>query len=239
MASGPEPAGAVAAEEDEVAGAAVVAAGAADVAAGAAEVVAAVLAGAVDVLVEDELLLRATTIIASNTTAAITAITTREDERCVFVLPDLLEEDFGGVAAAVVRGSGVEETDVRLPESGTSGITIRAAERLATFFEERFAVFLDADFFAVFFTARLAVFLGADFFAVFFTARLAEVFLAADFFAVFLAVFFTATFVSPCWFDIKISWHLHTNYCANSTPDEASGKKGSAKITRAVQANLA
>jgi hypothetical protein len=188
MASGPEPAGAVAAEEDEVAGAAVVAAGAADVAAGAAEVVAAVLAGAVDVLVEDELLLRATTIIASNTTAAITAITTREDERCVFVLPDLLEEDFGGVAAAVVRGSGVEETDVRLPESGTSGITIRAAERLATFFEERFAVFLDADFFAVFFTARLA-----------------EVFLAADFFAVFLAVFFTATFVSPCWFDIKIS----------------------------------
>jgi hypothetical protein len=55
-------------------------------------------------------------------------------------------------------------------------------------------------------TARLAVFFTARF-AVFLTARFAEVFLAADFFAVFFAVFFadffTATFVSPCWFDLK------------------------------------
>jgi hypothetical protein len=154
-----------------------------------------VLAGAVDEPLVDELLLRATTIIASNTTAAITATTTREDERWALVLPVLLGEDFGGVADAVERGSGVEEIDERPPESGTSGITMRDAERLAVFFDERFAVFLTARFavfltaafFAVFLTARLAVFL---------TARFAEVFLAADFFAVFLAVFFTAT-LSP------------------------------------------
>ena len=156
-------------EEDGVAGAA-------DVSAGAAGVASALLAGVVDELVEDELLLRATTIIASNTTAAITAITTRDDERCA--LAELEDEDFGGVAAATERGSGVEEIDERPPESGTSGITMRDAERFATFLEERFAVFL---------TAR---------FAVFFTARFAEVFFAADFFAVFLAVFFTAT-LSP------------------------------------------
>jgi len=188
MPSGPEPAGAILSEEDD-------SAGAAEVSAGAAEVASAVLAGAVDEPLVDELLLRATTIIASNTTAAITAITTREDERCALVLPALLGEDFGGVADAVERGSGVEEIDERLPESGTSGITMRDAERLAVFFDERFAVFLTARL-AVFFTARLAVFLTAVFFAVFLTARFAEVFFAADFFAVFLAVFFTAT-LSP------------------------------------------
>jgi hypothetical protein len=179
------------------------AAGAADVSAGAAEVASAVLAGVVDEPLVDELLLRATTIIASKTTAAITAITTRDDERCAFVPEDLLDEDFGGVADAVERGSGVEEIDERPPESGTSGITMREAERLAVFLAERFAVFLTARF-AVFLTARFAGFLTAAFFAVFFTARLAvfltarfaEVFLAADFFAVFLAVFFTAT-LSP------------------------------------------
>lgn len=188
MPSGPEPAGAMLSEEVD-------AAGAADVSAGAAEVASAVLAGVVDEPLVDELLLRATTIIASKTTAAITAITTRDDERCAFVPEDLLDEDFGGVADAVERGSGVEEIDERPPESGTSGITMREAERLAVFLAERFAVFLTARFavfltaafFAVFFTARLAVFL---------TARFAEVFLAADFFAVFLAVFFTAT-LSP------------------------------------------
>jgi len=188
MPSGPEPAGAMLSEEVD-------AAGAADVSAGAAEVASAVLAGVVDEPLVDELLLRATTIIASKTTAAITAITTRDDERCAFVPEDLLDEDFGGVADAVERGSGVEEIDERPPESGTSGITMREAERLAVFLAERFAVFLTARFavfltaafFAVFFTARLAVFL---------TARFAEVFLAADFFALFLAVFFTAT-LSP------------------------------------------
>ena len=196
MPSGPEPAGAMLSDEE------VDAAGAADVSAGAAEVASAVLAGVVDEPLVDELLLRATTIIASKTTAAITATTTREDERCAFVPADLLDEVFGGVAADE-RGSGVEEIDERPPESGTSGITMREAERLAVFFAERFAVFLTARF-AVFFTARFAVFLTAAFFAVFFTARLAvfltarfaEVFLAADFFAVFLAVFFTAT-LSP------------------------------------------
>ena len=119
------------------------------------------------------------------------------------MLAALVEDDFGGVADAVERGSGVEEIDERPPESGTSGITMRDAERLATFLEERFAVFLTARF-AVFFTARFAVFLTAAFLAVFFTARLAvfltarfaEVFLAADLLAVFLAVFFTAT-LSP------------------------------------------
>jgi len=188
MPSGPEPAGAMLSEEDD-------SAGAAEVSAGAAEVASALVAGAVDEPLVDELLLRATTIIASNTTAAITATITREDERCELVLPALLGEDFDGVSDAVERGSGVEEIDERPPESGTSGITMRDAERLAVFFDERFAVFL---------TARLAVFLTADFFAVFLTARLAvfltarfaEVFLAADFFAVFLAVFFTAT-LSP------------------------------------------
>jgi hypothetical protein len=170
-------------------------AGAAEVSAGAAEVASALVAGAVDEPLVDELLLRATTIIASNTTAAITAMTTREDERCALVLPALLGEDFGGVADAVERGSGVEEIDERPPESGTSGITMRDAERLAVFFDERFAVFLTVRL-AVFFTARFAVFFTADFFAVFLTARFAEVFLAADFFAVFLAVFFTAT-LSP------------------------------------------
>jgi hypothetical protein len=178
-------------------------AGAAEVSAGAAEVASALVAGAVDEPLVDELLLRATTIIASNTTAAITAMTTREDERCALVLPALLGEDFGGVADAVERGSGVEEIDERPPESGTSGITMRDAERLAVFFDERFAVFLTVRL-AVFFTARFAVFFTADFFAVFltarlavfFTARFAEVFFAAVFFAVFLAVFFTAT-LSP------------------------------------------
>ena len=195
MPSGPEPAGAMLSEEVD-------AAGAADVSAGAAEVASAVLAGVVDEPLVDELLLRATTIIASKTTAAITAITTRDDERCAFVPEDLLDEDFGGVADAVERGSGVEEIDERPPESGTSGITMREAERLAVFLAERFAVFLTARF-AVFFTARFAVFLAERFavcltarFAVFFTARFAEVFLAADFFALFLAVFFTAT-LSP------------------------------------------
>jgi len=196
MPSGPEPAGAMLSEEDD-------SAGAAEVSAGAAEVASALVAGAVDEPLVDELLLRATTIIASNTTAAITAMTTREDERCALVLPALLGEDFGGVADAVERGSGVEEIDERPPESGTSGITMRDAERLAVFFDERFAVFLTARL-AVFFTARLAVFFTADFFAVFltarlavfFTARFAEVFFAADFFAVFLAVFFAAT-LSP------------------------------------------
>jgi len=170
------------------------AAGAAEVSAGAAEVASALVAGVVDEPLVDELLLRATTIIASNTTAAITAITTREDERCAFVPAVLPDEDFGGVADAVERGSGVEEIDERPPESGTSGITMRDAERLATFLEERFAVFLTARF-AVFFTARFAVFFTARL-AVFLTARFAEVFLAADFLAVFLAVFFTAT-LSP------------------------------------------
>jgi hypothetical protein len=178
-------------------------AGAAEVSAGAAEVASALVAGAVDEPLVDELLLRATTIIASNTTAAITAMTTREDERCALLLPALLGEDFGGVADAVERGSGVEEIDERPPESGTSGITMRDAERLAVFFDERFAVFLTVRL-EVFFTARFAVFLTADFFAVFltarlavfFTARFAEVFFAADFFADFLAVFFTAT-LSP------------------------------------------
>ena len=196
MPSGPEPAGAMLSAEVD-------AAGAADVSAGAAEVASALVAGVVDEPLVDELLLRATTIIASNTTAAITAITTREDERCAFVPAVLPDEDFGGVADAVERGSGVEEIDERPPESGTSGITMRDAERLATFLEERFAVFLTARF-AVFFTARFAVFLTAAFLAVFFTARLAvfltarfaEVFLAADLLAVFLAVFFTAT-LSP------------------------------------------
>jgi len=196
MPSGPEPAGAMLSEEDD-------SAGAAEVSAGAAEVASALVAGAVDEPLVDELLLRATTIIASNTTAAITAMTTREDERCALVLPALLGEDFGGVADAVERGSGVEEIDERPPESGTSGITMRDAERLAVFFDERFAVFLTVRL-AVFFTARFAVFFTADFFAVFltarfavfFTARFAEVFFAADFFAVFLAVFFTAT-LSP------------------------------------------
>ena len=196
MPSGPEPAGAMLSEEDD-------SAGAAEVSAGAAEVASALVAGAVDEPLVDELLLRATTIIASNTTAAITAMTTREDERCALVLPALLGEDFGGVADAVERGSGVEEIDERPPESGTSGITMRDAERLAVFFDERFAVFLTARL-AVFFTARFAVFFTADFFAVFltarlavfFTARFAEVFFAAVFFAVFLAVFFTAT-LSP------------------------------------------
>jgi len=196
MPSGPEPAGAMLSEEDD-------SAGAAEVSAGAAEVASALVAGAVDEPLVDELLLRATTIIASNTTAAITAMTTREDERCALVLPALLGEDFGGVADAVERGSGVEEIDERPPESGTSGITMRDAERLAVFFDERFAVFLTVRF-AVFFTARFAVFFTADFFAVFltarlavfFTARFAEVFFAAVFFAVFLAVFFTAT-LSP------------------------------------------
>ena len=196
MPSGPEPAGAMLSEEDD-------SAGAAEVSAGAAEVASALVAGAVDEPLVDELLLRATTIIASNTTAAITAMTTREDERCALVLPALLGEDFGGVADAVERGSGVEEIDERPPESGTSGITMRDAERLAVFFDERFAVFLTVRL-AVFFTARFAVFFTADFFAVFltarlavfFTARFAEVFFAAVFFAVFLAVFFTAT-LSP------------------------------------------
>ena len=196
MPSGPEPAGAMLSEEDD-------SAGAAEVSAGAAEVASALVAGAVDEPLVDELLLRATTIIASNTTAAITAMTTREDERCALVLPALLGEDFGGVADAVERGSGVEEIDERPPESGTSGITMRDAERLAVFFDERFAVFLTVRL-EVFFTARFAVFFTADFFAVFltarlavfFTARFAEVFFAADFFAVFLAVFFTAT-LSP------------------------------------------
>ena len=196
MPSGPEPAGAMLSEEDD-------SAGAAEVSAGAAEVASALVAGAVDEPLVDELLLRATTIIASNTTAAITAMTTREDERCALVLPALLGEDFGGVADAVERGSGVEEIDERPPESGTSGITMRDAERLAVFFDERFAVFLTVRL-AVFFTARFAVFFTADFFAVFltarlavfFTARFAEVFFAADFFAVFLAVFFAAT-LSP------------------------------------------
>jgi hypothetical protein len=196
MPSGPEPAGAMLSEEDD-------SAGAAEVSAGAAEVASALVAGAVDEPLVDELLLRATTIIASNTTAAITAMTTREDERCALVLPALLGEDFGGVADAVERGSGVEEIDERPPESGTSGITMRDAERLAVFFDERFAVFLTVRL-AVFFTARFAVFFTADFFAVFltvrlavfFTARFAEVFFAADFFADFLAVFFTAT-LSP------------------------------------------
>jgi len=195
MPSGPEPAGAMLSEEVD-------AAGAADVSAGAAEVASAVLAGVVDEPLVDELLLRATTIIASKTTAAITAITTRDDERCAFVPEDLLDEDFGGVADSVERGSGVEEIDERPPESGTSGITMREAERLAVFLAERFAVFLTARFavfftarFAVFFTARFAVFFTARF-AVFFTARFTEVFLAADFLAVFLAVFFTAT-LSP------------------------------------------
>jgi len=187
MPSGPEPAGAMLSEEVD-------AAGAADVSAGAAEVASAVLAGVVDEPLVDELLLRATTIIASKTTAAITAITTRDDERCAFVPEDLLDEDFGGVADAVERGSGVEEIDERPPESGTSGITMREAERLAVFLAERLAVFL-AERFAVFFTARFAVFFTARL-AVFLTARFAEVFLAADFFAVFLAVFFTAT-LSP------------------------------------------
>ena len=195
MPSGPEPAGAMLSAEVD-------AAGAAEVSAGAAEVASALVAGVVDEPLVDELLLRATTIIASNTTAAITAITTREDERCAFVPAVLPDEDFGGVADAVERGSGVEEIDERPPESGTSGITMRDAERLATFLEERFAVFLTARFdvfftarFAVFFTARLAVFFTARL-AVFLTARFAEVFLAADFLAVFLAVFFTAT-LSP------------------------------------------
>jgi len=188
MPSGPEPAGAMLSEEDD-------SAGAAEVSAGTAEVASALVAGAVDEPLVDELLLRATTIIASNTTAAITATTTREVERCALVLPALLGEDFGGVADAVERGSGVEEIDERPPESGTSGITMRDAERLAVFFDERFAVFLTVRL-AVFFTARLAVFFTADFFAVFLTARFAEVFFAADFFAVFLAVFFTAT-LSP------------------------------------------
>ena len=197
MPSGPEPAGAMLSDEE------VDAAGAADVSAGAAEVASAVLAGVVDEPLVDELLLRATTIIASKTTAAITATTTREDERWALLLPLVLEDGFDGVAAADERGSGVEEIDERPPESGTSGITMREAERLAVFFAERFAVFLTARF-AVFFTARFAVFLTAAFLAVFFTARLAvfltarfaEVFLAADFLVVFLAVFFTAT-LSP------------------------------------------
>jgi len=195
MPSGPEPAGAMLSDEVD-------AAGAADVSAGAADVASAVLAGVVDEPLVDELLLRATTIIASKTTAAITARTTREDERWALLLPLVLEDDFDGVVAADERGSGVEEIDERPPESGTSGITMREAERLAVFLAERFAVFLTARF-AVFFTARFAVFLTARFavfftarLAVFLTARFAEVFLAADFFAVFLAVFFTAT-LSP------------------------------------------
>ena len=195
MPSGPEPAGAMLSEEVD-------AAGAADVSAGAAEVASAVLAGVVDEPLVDELLLRATTIIASKTTAAITATTTRDDERCAPLLPTLLEDGFDELVAADERGSGVEEIDERPPESGTSGITMREAERLAVFLAERFAVFLTARFavfftarFAVFFTARFAVFFTARF-AVFFTARFTEVFLAADFLAVFLAVFFTAT-LSP------------------------------------------
>ena len=195
MPSGPEPAGAMLSDEVD-------AAGAADVSAGAADVGSAVLAGVVDEPLVDELLLRATTIIASKTTAAITATTTRDDERCAPLLPALLEDGFDELVAADERGSGVEEIDERPPESGTSGITMREAERLAVFLAERFAVFLTARFavfltarFAVFFTARFAVFFTARF-AVFLTARFAEVFLAADFLAVFLAVFFTAT-LSP------------------------------------------
>ena len=189
--------------EVDAAGAAEVCAAADELCAGAAEVACAVLVAVVDVLVVDELLLRATTIIASKTTAAITAMTTREDERCA--LAELEDEDFGGVAAAAARGRGVEEIVERPLESGTSGITMREAESFAVFFEERFAVFLTAAFLTVFLTARLAeVFLAAAFLAVFLTvrlavfltARLAEIFLATDFFAGFLAVFFTAT-LSP------------------------------------------
>ena len=130
-----------------------------------------------------------TTIIASNTTAMTTAITTRFDDASF----DELLTDAGTLAPGVFAGrlttEGLWKLD-RVVVEGTAGTTKVEEAFFAVFF---------ATFLALFLTAFLAVFFTTLFFAVFF----AEVFLAAflttffaDFLAeVFLAVFLTATVV--------------------------------------------
>ena len=130
-----------------------------------------------------------TTIIASNTTAMTTAITTRFDDASF----DELLTDAGTLAPGVFAGrlttEGLWKLD-RVVVEGTAGTTKVEEAFFAVFF---------ATFLALFLTAFLAVFFTTLFFAVFF----AEVFFAAflttffaDFLAeVFLAVFLTATVV--------------------------------------------
>lgn len=146
---------------------------------------------ALSLLVDDEL--RETTTSASKTIPTTTAIITRLED---------LSELFFADGATLVSGAptvlfGSELIDlgaIRVPEVGTGGITIDAAELFfATFFELFFTLFFAEVFLTAFLTAFLAVFFTADFF----TAFLAEVFFAGDFLAVFFAVFFTATFELP------------------------------------------
>ena len=127
-----------------------------------------------------------TTIIASNTTAMTTAITTRFDDASF----DELLTDAGTLAPGVFAGrlttEGLWKLD-RVVVEGTAGTTK---------VEEAFF----AVFFALFLTAFLATFLAALFFAaLFFAGAFLTLFLTAFFaevfFAVFLAVFLTATVV--------------------------------------------
>ena len=127
-----------------------------------------------------------TTIIASNTTAMTTAITTRFDDASF----DELLTDAGTLAPGVFAGrlttEGLWKLD-RVVVEGTAGTTK---------VEEAFF----AVFFALFLTAFLATFLAALFFAaLFFAGAFLTLFLTAFFaevfFAVFLADFLTATVV--------------------------------------------
>ena len=128
--------------------------------------------------------------IASNTTAIITAITTRFEVASL----DELFTAAGTLAPGVLAGRftteglwKLERVDVK----GTAGTTNVDDAFFAVFFADFLTTFL-ADFFTAlffagaFFTLFLTAFLTEVFFAVFF----AEVFLA-----VFLAVFLTATVV--------------------------------------------
>ena len=132
--------------------------------------------------------------IASNTTAIITAITTRFE---VASLDELLTAA-GTLAPGVLAGRFTTEGLWKLERvdvEGTAGTTnvddaffvVFLADFLTTFLADFFtALFFAGAFFTLFLTAFLAEVLFAVFFAVFF----AEVFLA-----VFLAVFLTATVV--------------------------------------------
>ena len=124
--------------------------------------------------------------IASNTTAIITAITTRFEVASLDELFTAAGTLAPGVLAGRLTTEGLWKLE-RVDVEGTAGTTNVDDAFFAVFFADFFA----ALFFAgAFFTLFLTAFLTEVFFAVFF----AEVFLAV-FFAVFLAVFLTATVV--------------------------------------------
>ena len=137
-----------------------------------------------------------TTIIASNTTAMTTAITTRFDDASF----DELLTDAGTLAPGVFAGrlttEGLWKLD-RVVVEGTAGTTKVEEAFFAVFFAlfltAFLATFLAALFFAALFFAALffaALFFAGAFLTLFLTAFFAEVF-----FPVFLAVFLTATVV--------------------------------------------